>query len=62
MKQFGMTDRKGRPGKKPAPQSRPTDVAFDKWLNRSLHEMFDGIVNEPVPDEILKIVLDDKQK
>ncbi len=62
MKHFTMTDRKEKPSCKPSSQSRPTDVAFDKWLNRGLHELFDGVMNEPVPPEILKIVQDDKQK
>ncbi len=61
MKQFRMTDRKGPPGT-PSSQSRPTDLAFDKWLNRGLHELFDDVMKEPVPPELLKIIQDDKKK
>ena len=62
MKHFRMTDRKDD---KPTPRtgkSRPTDSAFDIWLNRGLHELFDDIMKEPVPPELLKIVQDDKEK
>ena len=46
----------GKPAGKPNKQSRPTDSAFDLWLNRGLHELFDDVVKEPVPPELLKIV------
>lgn len=62
MKQSRMTDGKEKPGRKSNLQSRPTDSAFDNWLNRGLHELFDGVMNEPVPPEILHIVQDDNKK
>ena len=62
MKQFSMADRKEKPDPKPNPKSRPTDSAFDQWLNRGLHQLFDDVMNEPVPPELLKIVQDDKKK
>ena len=55
-----MTQRKKPPS--PAPKSRPTDAAFDIWLNRGLHQMFDDIASEPIPDELLKLIEEDKQK
>ena len=51
--------------KKPPPaaaKSRPTDAAFDVWLNRGLHEMFDNVANEPIADELLRLIEDDEQK
>lgn len=63
MKHFKMTDdRKEKPAESAAKQSRPTDSAFDLWLNRGLHELFDDVMKEPVPPELLKIVQDDKKK
>lgn len=62
MKQFRMTDQKDNPGGKPKKQSRPTDSAFDLWLNRGLHELFDDVIKEPVPPELLKIVQNDDEK
>lgn len=35
--------------------SSPAD-AFDLWLQRGLHELFDDIANEPVPEALLKII------
>ena len=62
MKNFRMTDPKGKPGEKPVDQSRATDSAFDKWLNRGLHQIFDDVVNEPIPPDLLKILQIDKKK
>jgi len=62
MKHFRMTERKDKPPGKPDKQSRATDSAFDLWLNRGLHELFDDVMKEPVPQELLKIVQDDKKK
>ena len=62
MNHFRMTDRKDKPAGKNSKQSRVTDSAFDLWLNRGLHELFDDVVKEPVPEELLKIIQDDKKK
>ena len=63
MNNFNMTQRKV-PSKKPKPesQSRATDSAFDIWLNRGLHKLFDDVANEPVPDALLKLIQEDKEK
>jgi len=60
MNQFSMTDRKGKPKKKIDPQSRTTESAFDIWLNRGLHELFDDVAKEPIPEELLKLLQGDK--
>lgn len=62
MKNFTMTERKDKPAARSTKQSRPTDSAFDVWLTRGLHELFDDVMKEPVPPELLKIVEDDKKK
>ncbi len=62
MKQLSMADRKGKPDPKLSPKSRSTDSAFDRWLNRGLHQLFDDVMNEPVPPELLKLVQDDRKK
>ncbi len=59
MKHFNMTDHKKPP---PDKQSRPTDSAFDVWLNRGLHKMFDDVAKEPVPEELLKLIEEDRKK
>ena len=62
MKNFRMSDEKGSPPDKPAGKSRPTDAAFDNWLNRGLHQLFDDVMNEPIPPELLQILQSDKKK
>ena len=62
MKHFRMNDPREKPAGKPNKPTRATDSAFDLWLNRGLHELFDDVMKEPVPQELLKIVQDDKKK
>jgi hypothetical protein len=56
-----MTQRKTPPPRKPN-QSRPSDAAFDVWLNRGLHKLFDDVANEPIPEELLKLIEEDRKK
>jgi hypothetical protein len=37
-------------------------AAFDLWLQRGLHQMFDDVANEPIPEELLKIIENDRSK
>ncbi len=62
MNHFRMTDRKEKLAGRPTKQSPTTDSAFDLWLNRGLHELFDDVVKEPVPQELLKLIQDNKSK
>ena len=57
---LSMTQRKTPPDQKK--QSKPTDAAFDIWLNRGLHQMFDTVASEPIPDELLRLIEDDRKK
>lgn len=61
MNHFSMTQRKTPPAKTPN-TSRPADSAFDQWLNRGLHQLFDDVANEPIPDELLKLIEEDRKK
>ena len=61
MNTFSMTHR-DKPPPPPSTQSRNTDSAFDVWLNRGLHQLFDDIANEPIPEELLKIIQEDRDK
>jgi hypothetical protein len=45
-------DKKGP--KKPEP--------FDLWLKRGLHQIYDGVANEPIPDDLLKLIEEDRKK
>ena len=56
-----MTSRKP---KQPVPKDKadPKPDAFDLWLNRGLHELYDNIAQEPIPAELLKLIEDDRPK
>lgn len=55
MKHLPMSQKNVRPdpaSRKPARR----DPAFDVWLKRGLHQMYDDVAREPVPEELLKLV------
>ncbi len=43
------------PGRKP-------DEAFDKWLKKGLHQLYDTVTREPVPDELLRLIEEDRKR
>ena len=48
---------RGRGAKKAVP-----DAAFDIWLRRGLHQMFDDVAREPIPPELLQLIERDRSK
>jgi hypothetical protein len=30
--------------------------AFDLWLHRSLHDLYDDVTREPIPPELLRLI------
>jgi hypothetical protein len=46
------------PGKKP----RKTEAAFDLWLQKGLHEIYDTVAREPIPDELLRLIEEDRKR
>ena len=60
MNHVSMTQRKPPPAE-PRKASRPSDSAFDIWLNRGLHQLFDDVANEPIPEDLLKLIQDDRK-
>ena len=56
MNYYTMMQRRPRPTSPPRKQSRPADAAFDLWLNRGLHKLYDEVAREPIPDELLKLI------
>lgn len=56
-----MSDDKPPLADGPKPK-RPGGKAFDMWLDRGLHEIYDEVAREPVPDELLKLIRDHKGK
>lgn len=43
----------------PAPKAG-VDAAFEIWLHRGLHQLYDSVAQEPVPDELLKLIEADR--
>lgn len=60
MKHFVMT----RPKVPPELASRSltpnrkivSDAAFDLWLQRGLHQLFENVAKEPIPEELLRLI------
>ena len=38
------------------------DAAFDIWLRRGLHQMFDDVAREHIPPELLQLIERDRRK
>lgn len=62
MKRFDMTQRKGKSEPGTPKKSQPADSAFDIWLNRGLHQLFDDVAREPIPDDLLKLIEEGNSK
>ena len=35
---------------------------FDLWLKRGLHQIYDDVAKEPIPEDLLKLIEGDRQK
>lgn len=57
-----MKQRKDKPAAASPKASRPSEAAFDVWLRRGLHELFDEVAREPLPEELLKLLEEDRKK
>jgi hypothetical protein len=45
-----------------AKKPRKTEAAFDLWLQKGLHEIYDKVAREPIPDELLKLIDEDRKR
>jgi hypothetical protein len=45
------------PGRERAP-----DAAFNLWLQRGLHDLFDDVAKEPIPEELLRLIEEARKK
>ncbi len=55
-----MTRFKGpKGGEKPGNQK---PEPFDLWLRRGLHQIYDDVAKEPIPDDLLKLIEEDRRK
>jgi len=37
------------------------DRAFDVWVQRSAHSRWDEVANEPIPEELLRLIEEDRK-
>jgi len=61
---MGKTDQKkpGDPAKAGAEQEDgAVDNAFDLWLRRGLHQLYDTVAKEPIPEALLRMIEDDRE-
>ena len=61
MRSLDMTRRRTKAEPNKEKKSQVVDSAFDIWLNRGLHELFDEVAREPVPEKFLKLI-DERSK
>lgn len=57
-----MTQRKSKRPQLSLKQNKPAVAAFDIWLQRGLHQLYDDVAKEPIPDELLKLIEEDRLK
>ncbi len=57
-----MNDPKGKKAAARKSNASAKPEAFDLWLKRGLHQIYDDVANEPIPDELLKLIEDDRKK
>lgn len=43
-------------GKGKAKPRAPQDAAFRRWLEGQLHDKYDAVLNEPIPDDLLSVL------
>ena len=55
-------DQKVTPSSTTPGKLRKSDAAFDVWLQRGLHEIYDKIASEPVPEDLLKLIEEDRKR
>ncbi len=41
-------------------RSQPVNAAFDLWLKRGMHQLYDHVAFEPVPEDLLKLIQEGK--
>ena len=50
----------GKPPRRPRSGEPEGAGAFDIWLQRGLHQLYDSVAKEPIPDELLRLIEQDK--
>lgn len=53
---------KPSPGGDHAARPEAEEQPFDRWLRKQLHAMFDEVVNEPLPAELMQLIDEDADR
>jgi hypothetical protein len=53
---MGQDQEKTTPPPDPSGAQTEASDAFDVWLHRSLHQLYDGVTEEPIPAELLRLI------
>jgi hypothetical protein len=61
MKHVPMKQRKDKAIPVHLPGSGKVEGAFDLWLQRGLHQLYDDVAREPIPEELLRLIEEDRQ-
>lgn len=51
----------GGPPETASKRTQKGQGAFDVWLQRGLHKLFDDVASEPVPEELLRLIEEDRK-
>lgn len=57
-----MTIRKPATTANSTAAKKPGDNAFDTWLKEGLHKIFDDVAREPIPQDLLKLIEEHRDK
>jgi len=57
-----MKQRKDKATRARPAKPKDAEDAFDVWLQRSLHKLFDEVAKEPVPADLLRLIEEDREK
>ncbi len=41
-------------------QTAAKPEAFDLWLKRGLHQIYDDVAKEPIPEDLLRLIEEDR--
>ncbi|WP_090561825.1 NepR family anti-sigma factor [Belnapia rosea] len=41
-------------------EGEEVDQAFDVWLRRGLHQLYDTVAREPIPEDLLRLIEEDR--
>lgn len=51
-----------KPGVTVPDPDHAAERAFDLFLSRGLHKLYDDVADQPVPDELLRLIEEDRRR